>query len=290
MKIALATYDKQAKFDQGLTTDEDADLAAFLTNKGLEVSSPIWNDKTVDWGKFDVVVIKSTWDYHDHLADFLIWLEEVEKLGVRIYNPMETIRWNSDKKYLKDISRKSLPVIAAEYLERGSTFDNRFFDLFNMDQLVVKPCVSAGARGTVTVNKSNFHERSADIEQWLKNEDYIVQPFVNEILDGEWSFLFFNGKYSHSVLKTPKKGDFRVQHYHGGTINYPTPQAQHIKQAENYLKPLQPPTLYARVDGVLVNNSFVLMELELIEPYLFLNGDIRLLENYHQALLARMAY
>lgn len=290
MKIALATYDKQAKFDQGLTTDEDADLAAFLTNKGLEVSSPIWNDKTVDWGKFDVVVIKSTWDYHDHLADFLIWLEEVEKLGVRIYNPMETIRWNSDKKYLKDISRKSLPVIAAEYLERGSTFDNRFFDLFNMDQLVVKPCVSAGARGTVTVNKSNFHERSADIEQWLKNEDYIVQPFVNEILDGEWSFLFFNGKYSHCVLKTPKKGDFRVQHYHGGTINYPTPQAQHIKQAENYLKPLQPPTLYARVDGVLVNNSFVLMELELIEPYLFLNGDIRLLENYYQALLARMAY
>lgn len=96
----------------------------------------------------------------------------------------------------------------------------------------------------------------------------------------------FQRKISHCSLKTPKEGDFRVQHYHGGSISYPTPDPLHIEQAGAYLKSLSQPTLYARVDGVLIDNSFKLMELELIEPYLFLNGDNALLENYYQALVA----
>lgn len=286
MKIALATYDKQKTFDQGSTNDEDADLMAFLTDKGLKVSSPIWNDKTVDWGNFDAVIIKSTWDYHTHLADFLYWLEQTENLGVRVYNPTNTIGWNSNKKYLKDVRQNELSVITTEYLEAGSSFDSHFFDMFDTDQLVVKPCVSAGAQNTLTVDKTTFHARKAEIESLLAAEDYIVQPFVNEIKVGEWSFLFFNSQYSHCVLKTPKQGDFRVQHHHGGTIEYPEPEALHVKQAEAYLKAVQQPTLYARVDGVIINGSFVLMELELIEPYLFLNGDRQRLENYYQALMA----
>ncbi|MFP3595081.1 RimK family alpha-L-glutamate ligase [Chryseobacterium sp. SIMBA_029] len=286
MKIAIVSYKKQEKFTQGVTNDEDADLLRFLREKGLNAFPTIWNDENVDWKSFHVAIIKSPWDYHNHLPQFLNWLDTLEKLNIKVLNPVEIIKWNSHKKYLKDISNNGLPVISSEYLDKGSSFDSRFFDLFGTDKLVVKPCVSAGAQNTITVNKSNLNERTQEIEQLLKTEDYIVQPFVEEIKNGEWSFLFFNSKYSHCTLKTPKKDDFRVQHYHGGSISYPTPTSLHIEQAGQYVKSLPQSTLYARVDGVIIDNTFKLMELELIEPYLFLNGDNNLLENYFQALMA----
>lgn len=286
MKITIVGYKKEAKFSQGVANDEDTDLINFLKEKGLDVVPSIWNDDNVDWSSFDVAIIKSPWDYHNHLNEFLNWLDHLATLGVKVLNPVEIIKWNSDKHYLKDIANKQLPVIASEYLEKGSSFENRFFDLLNADKLVVKPCVSAGAQNTVTISRDNVDERSKEINELLKEQDYMVQPFVEEIKNGEWSFLFFNGKYSHCSLKTPKEGDFRVQHYHGGSISYPTPDPLHIEQAGAYLKSLPQPTLYARVDGVLIDNTFQLMELELIEPYLFLNGDKVLLENYYQALIA----
>lgn len=285
MKIAIVGYRKEEKFAQGVTNDEDADLIEFLKGKGLDVVPTIWNDENVAWNSFDVAIIKSPWDYHNHLNAFLAWADNVDSLGVKVLNPVEIIKWNSHKHYLKDIAQKGLPVIPAEYLEKGSAFDSRFFDLFDTDKVVVKPCVSAGAQNTISVSKNNFHDQVDEIGKLLKEQDYMVQPFVEEIKNGEWSFLFFKGKYSHCSLKTPKQGDFRVQHYHGGSISYPNPNPLHIEQAGSYLKSLPQPTLYARVDGVVKNGSFQLMELELIEPYLFLNGDNNLLENYYQALI-----
>lgn len=286
MKIAIVSYEKQGRFTQGVTNDEEADLTAFLTGKGLNVVPVIWNDEDVDWRGFNVAVLKSPWDYYNHLAEFLTWLDRLEGLGIKVLNPTEIVKWNSHKRYLLDIAAKGLPVIPTEYVRKGSVFDNRFFDRFATSKLVVKPCVSAAAENTMTVDSNNVLERSDDICKHFEAEDYIVQPFVEEIRNGEWSFLFFNGKYSHCSLKTPKQGDFRVQHYHGGRISYPMPHPLHIAQAAAYLKILPTSLLYARVDGVLVNGKFTLMELELIEPYLFLNGDITLLENYYQALIA----
>lgn len=285
MKITLVGFKKEDRFSVGVANDEDTELINFLISKGLNVVPTIWNDENVDWSQFDVAIIKSPWDYHNHLHEFLNWLDHLERLGIKVLNPVEIIKWNSDKHYLKDIVDKQLPVIASEYVEKGSSFGKHFFEVFGADQLVVKPCVSAGAQNTVTINRDNFDKRSKEINEFLKEQDYMVQPFVEEIKNGEWSFLFFNGKYSHCSLKTPKQGDFRVQHYHGGSISYPTPDPVHIEQAGTYLKTLPQSTLYARVDGVLINNSFHLMELELIEPYLFLNGSSELQENYYQALM-----
>nr|WP_315031667.1 hypothetical protein [uncultured Chryseobacterium sp.] len=286
MKITIVGSQKEEKFSKGVINDEDTELRDFLFNKGLNVTSTIWNDKDVDWAGYDFVIIKSPWDYHNHLYEFLNWLDNLEKLGVRILNPAEIIKWNSNKHYLKDIYQKGLPVIPSGYIEKGGHFDAAFFDHFNADKLVVKPCVSAGAQNTVTISRDNVDERSKEIDELLQEQDYMVQPFVEEIKNGEWSFLFFNGKYSHCSLKTPKQGDFRVQHYHGGSISYPSPDPLHIEQAAAYLKSIPQPLLYARVDGVLIDNTFQLMELELIEPYLFFNSNHELLENYYQALRA----
>ncbi|MDN3693354.1 hypothetical protein QWZ06_14185 [Chryseobacterium tructae] len=286
MKIAMIGYRMEKKFSEGIANDEDSELINYLSEKGLNVEAAIWNDKNVDWRSYAVAVIKSPWDYHNHLNEFLTWLDHIDQLGVKVLNPVDIIRWNSDKHYLKEILEKGFQVIPAQYIEKGSVFSELFFDNFKTDKLVVKPCVSAGAQNTITVNRNNFHERLIEINQLVKEQDYMVQPFVEEIKNGEWSFLFFNGKYSHCALKKPKEGDFRVQHYHGGSISYPIPDPMHIEQAGVFLKSLPLPTLYARVDGVIVNNSFHLMELELIEPFLFLNSDKNLLENYYQALKA----
>lgn len=174
--------------------DEDTELISFLKDKGLDVVPTIRNDENVDWSGFDVAIIKSPWDYHNHLNEFLNWFDHLEQLGVKVLNPVGIIIWNSDKHYLRDIAYKQLPVIASEYLERGSSFDSRFFDLLSADKLVVKPCVSAGAQNTVTIRRDNVDERSKEINGFLKEQDYMVQPFVEEIKNGEWSFLFFNGK------------------------------------------------------------------------------------------------
>ena len=154
-----------------------------------------------------------------------------------------------------------------------------------MENLVIKPCVSAGAKNTIMVNRKNISAKSKGIENLLTEEDYLLQPFVKEISGGEWSYLFFNGQCSHCILKTPKQGDFRVQHHLGGSISYLEPKTKHIEQATAYVKSFAERTLYTRVDGVLINDNFQLMELELIEPYLFLNSDKTLLENYYKALL-----
>lgn len=288
-KIAFVSYASQEKYLQGVSSNEDLELLNFLSDKGLDVTSVIWNDPTVNWQGFDAVVIKSPWDYHENIVAFHAWLDMLKHLEILVLNPVSIIKWNSDKRYLKQIADKGLNVIPTQYLEQDATFEYAIFDLFGAEKVVVKPCVSAGAKNTITVGRDNFPEKKPIVDKLLQEDAYLVQPFIEEIRDGEWSFLFFNGEYSHSVLKIPKKGDFRVQNHLGGGISYQEPNPAHIGQAAEYLTILSDKPLYARVDGVLIDGTFQLMELELLEPYLYLNADTALLENYYRALVAQIA-
>lgn len=285
MKIALATYTKQAKFEQGVSVDEDADLSHFLKAKGLEVELTIWNDPRVDWKRFDTVIIKSTWDYHDQPEAFLTWMKDLERQSIRLLNSRQTVAWNYHKKYLGEVADQNLPVIPSRYLNRGSDFDPNLFVDLKTEKIVVKPCVSAGADNTLVIERAMLDQHIQVVNRLSRDRDLIVQPFLESIREGEWSFMFFNGVYSHSALKTPKQGDFRVQHHHGGSVSFPTADASHIIQAQSYLHILPDPTLYARIDGVILDGNFVLMEMELIEPYLFLNSQDQWMENFYQALV-----
>lgn len=285
MKIVLAGYKIQQKYNQGTNNDEDAELLAFLSRKGLDATTAIWNDRSIDWTKYDVIVLKSTWDYHDNIREFYGWLDQLKQQHLKVLNPVDIVKWNSNKRYLKEISDKGFPVIPSLFLKDGSYVDDSLFAHFKADDLVVKPCVSAGANNTIKLNRKNIADKSESLKNLIREEDYLVQPFVKEINEGEWSYLFFNGHFSHCILKTPKPGDFRVQHHHGGTISFPQPETKHIEQAEKFIRAFADETLYARVDGVIINDDFNLMELELIEPYLFLNNDETLMERYYRALI-----
>jgi glutathione synthase/RimK-type ligase-like ATP-grasp enzyme len=286
MKIAYISYVKQQRYTQGLTVDEESGLLEFLKEKGLDIDLVIWNDVKVDWKQYQVAILKSPWDYHENITAFYQWLDAIKQYNIKLLNPVDIVRWNTDKHYLKDIADAGLPVIPSFFLEKGTTLStgSELFDKVGAAKLVIKPCISAGAKNTLVLTPENMATEVQRLNGLLSAESYLVQPFQEEIKNGEWSFLFFNGEYSHGLLKKPGAGDFRVQHYLGGSIEYPEAEPKHIRQAAAYVKRFAAGTLYARVDGILKNGAFHLMELELIEPYLFLDSDKARFENYYMAL------
>jgi glutathione synthase/RimK-type ligase-like ATP-grasp enzyme len=286
MKIAFIGYRRQEKYSVGSPKDEDKVLLDLFSQKGLDVEEVIWNDPAVNWKKYDTAILKSPWDYHERFPDFMAWLDRLEALNIGMLNPSPVVRWNIDKHYLKDIAEAGLAVIPSLFLEKNTQPAlSGFFSKLNTAKLVIKPCVSASARQTLVVTAENTAERQEQLHTFLQHESFLVQPFVEEIGEGELSFIFLGNRYSHSVLKLPKQGDFRVQHFHGGTVRTCNPGEEQIKVAQAFVDQFAAGCLYARVDGLMINNKFQLMELELIEPYLFLDTSPGAYERYFEALL-----
>ncbi|KQM67131.1 hypothetical protein ASE74_06600 [Pedobacter sp. Leaf216] len=286
MKIALVTYLDKGAYDTTTVESEDDKLLDFLTAKGLKIEKVIWNDQNINWENYSLAILKSPWDYFDLIDDFYNWLTLLETKNIKLLNPIEVVRWNSDKKYLKEIEAAGLKITPSYFIQRKENIDlSHSFAQFDTNKLIVKPCISGGAKNTFKVTAENVEEINVQLNQLLEAEDFIVQPFLPEILEnGEWSFIFFNGVYSHSLIKQAKAGDFRVQPAHGGSVHPQKPKAELIAKAQQYVTSFAKNCLYARVDGTIVNGEFLLMELELIEPFLFLNTEPENYERYYKAL------
>jgi glutathione synthase/RimK-type ligase-like ATP-grasp enzyme len=287
MTIALVTYNDDGAYHSSSVGNEDDLLINYLQSKGLTIEKAIWNNPKVNWNKYDFALIKSPWDYFNLIDDFYEWLTKMEGERLRFLNPIITVKWNADKHYLKDIENGGLKIAPCIFLEKGKSVNLiDYFTKLGAEKLIVKPAVSGGSKNTFKITVENVGEVSQQLQVLLEVEDFIVQPFLKEIEDdGEWSFLFFGGKFSHALIKKAKEGDFRVQHVFGGSIHPQQPPKELIGKAQLYVDQFAKGCLYARVDGVMVNQQFLLMELELIEPFLFLETNIESLENYYQALL-----
>ena len=287
--VAIVSYFSVGAYDTN-TLDENQMLSDMLSE--LQVSHEIvsWSDPEVKWEQFSLLLIKSTWDYFDYYSDFLAWINKIKKLGIPTLNSMETILWNSSKRYLLEIESKGFPVIAGMILERGVPVSKEKIDSkINANTWVIKPLVSGGAKNTLKISDENWNDQVEKIQSWVNEEAFLVQPFVTEVERvGEYSLLFFNGKYSHAVLKTPASKDFRVQHYFGGTIKSVSPSAAMLSSCQKLIDKFASESLYARVDGVEIAGTFHLMELEMIEPYLFLGLSGQALSNYKQAIKERL--
>lgn len=289
MKIAYITYAGDIRYSAANGFNEYNDVLPFLQNKGLDIESVIWDDPAVDWTKYDVALLKTPWDYHQKIDAFKAWLDKIESLNIRLLNDYKTVRWNLDKHYLKEIIADGFDVIPSAFLEQGWQGD--LFPLFEdlkTDSIIIKPCVSGGSKNTIVVHKDEVDDCYAQVVSLLTDGAYIVQPLMNEVQNGEWSYTFFNGEYSHTILKKPKAGDFRVQQIYGGSIDTLYPTEAEIAHAATYVARYAKDCLYARVDGLMVNGHFVLMELELIEPYLYLSYGENAIEKYYQAIVAQI--
>jgi glutathione synthase/RimK-type ligase-like ATP-grasp enzyme len=256
---------------QGLGIDPDLPIAsAALREAGLAVELARWDDAGVDWASFDLVVVRSCWDYAWRLEEFLAWAETVPRLRNRV----EVLRWNTDKVYLRDLERAGLPVVPTVWDPAGAG------ELPDAAEWVVKPSVSAGSRDT-----ARWDTAAAVLEHVAEltgaGRTAMVQPYLASVdALGETAMLFIGGQFSHAVRKGPllAAGEgVRQDRNSRGDLRPVVPTAAQLEVAEAVLDAVPAlvgvgdSPLYARIDLVEdTDGRPVVLELELTEPSLFL--------------------
>lgn len=266
---------------------EEQELLPRLRARGHEATAVSWSHPTVDWKQFDLVVLRSTWDYFERTAEFRRWLDRLEAAEVRVQNPLPVIRWNMDKLYLLDLAEQGVRIVPTKFVRRGERMElGSILAKYGWSDAVLKPTISGGAYKTVRVDAASAPTHQAAFDALVDEVGAMVQPFLPEIAQGEWSLFFFGGAFSHAVVKRPKAGDYRVQPTFGGLAERMQPEPALLAEAQRILKLAPEPLLYARVDGVLRGDRFLLMELEAIEPYLFFERAPEGMDRYLDAVIA----
>jgi glutathione synthase/RimK-type ligase-like ATP-grasp enzyme len=252
--------------------EDDVPLVAALAEIGVDAEPTVWSDGRVDWLGFDALVIRSPWDYFERLHEFRPWLDARVASGVRMCNSGAILEWNLDKRYLQDLAAASVPLVPTIVVARGEDPDVAALARGRgWDEIVVKPTISGNAHATHRFRLADADRYRDDIARTLVDRGLLIQPFLPEILtDGELSLLFFDGVFSHAIRKRPKAGDFRVQHHFGGTSARTTVRDEWIQTARTCIAAAPALPVYARVDGVVHDGRFLLMELEVFEPLMFL--------------------
>ena len=251
-------------------TLSDSKLIPFLEANNLMVDVVIWNDPTFNANDYDVLIFRNTWDYFKKQETFFSWLNELKQHHIYTINSVEIIQWNLHKFYLKELQSAGFPVIPSIFISKD---DNTPFSALlpdDWEKAVIKPAVSAGSYLTELFSYFDCDAIDTKYHDLRKNNDLIIQKFIPEITtQGEISVVFFDKKYSHAVIKTPKAGDFRIQSQFGGTYVPYIPDEALIESCSKIVQYIPQDLPYARVDGVMIDNIFHLMELELIEPDLY---------------------
>jgi glutathione synthase/RimK-type ligase-like ATP-grasp enzyme len=277
-RVALITYSGVP----AITTD-DRLLRDALVARGAEVDAKPWDAKA-DWSSYHRIILRSCWNFHHRPAEFRGWVEEVKlRHDGSLMNGPALVNWSVDKHYLQDLESRGIAVVPTIWVSAVEGCAIPDLDALIAEQgwvggAVVKPAISATAHETwrVALNDGSAHQARFEMLVAGRPSGVMVQPYLPEIEDGEWSLVFLGGDFSHAVRKVPAAGEFRVQHDFGGSIERREPEPALIEDAGAVLRAAADATdtkvadiLYARVDGVVRSGQLLLMELELIEPVLF---------------------
>ena len=266
MRVALLSIEDLSDF-----VADDELLVEPLRRLGHVAEFVPWQ-AAIEWRKYDGVVIRTTWDYQNHLAAFLNVLQKIET-QTRLANPLEIVKWNADKNiYLQDVEQRGGKIVPTIWGD--SVIDSRqmeaWFEQLKTDEMVIKPTIGANAQYAFRLKRGAVD--AGELSEVFDKRSYMVQPFMRGIVEeGEFSLFYFNGEYSHAILKTPKTDDFRVQEEHGGIIQATKPTADLLATGEKIMQSISPTPLYARIDFVRTDDGdFAVVELELIEPSMYL--------------------
>ncbi len=271
-----------------------------LAELGWRVEAVPWNRPDVPWEAYDLVVIRSSWDYTEDLDGFLAVLEEIERRGVQLENRLPLVRWNLYKTYLRDLAERGVATVPTLWRDRLASGELlALFEAVASDEMVVKPVVGANAEGAYRLDARSVRERAGEVEAYYADRPLQAQPLARAVLDeGEYSLIYLGGEHSHTILKTPKADDFRVQEEHGGIIRAVGGDDALNRAGRQTLEALDEAPLYLRADFVRSNNgtasprrgareSYWLMELELVEPSLYLRMDPQAPRRFAHALDTR---
>lgn len=253
---------------------------------GLKLDAYRWTDPAIDWGAFSAVLVNCAWDYQDDHERFLRKLDEISALGVPVFNPPEMVRWNIRKTYLRELEKRGVPVIPTLWPEAPTAPDIRdAMAAFGTGDVILKRQVGAGARSQVRFNKDNIPDSGRVLDR-----PGMIQPFIPSIAtEGEYSFLFVDDEFSHALVKRAAEGDYRIQASYGGRSQTVEPSSADLRQASAVLEAIDEAPLYARVDMVRgLDGSLMLMELEIIEPDLYVRDGPHIGDRLGRALAKRL--
>lgn len=269
-----------------LVAHEDVDmpiLIAELARHGVEATAQVWDDESVDWESYDLVVVRSTWGYADSYREFLAWAHA----RARLANPYDIIEYSSDKHYLGDLARQGFPVIDTTFCEVGEA--PSFPDV----AFVVKPAVGAGSVDAARFDANEVPDANAHVATLhASGRCAVIQPYVTSIdVHGERALIFLDGEFSHAMTKRAhlnaapedRDGEFRTRQ-----MSRAVAEADAVDLARSLMTGRFADLTYGRVDLVRTPDGWRLMELELVEPALFLQYDELAVSRAAQAIIRRI--
>ena len=295
-RIALVTAIVSAATD-----DDMAPLLDACARAGLVAEVRAWDDFTVSWARYDAVVLRSPWDYHLHRDAFLHWCAQVA-CTTRLLNPLEVVRWNTDKRYLADLEAAGVPVVPTRFVapeaEPMPALEAFLAAFPDTAEVVVKPTVSAGSRDTQRYRRDQALAAANHVGTLLDaGRDAMLQPYLDAVdVRGETALLYFDGVFSHAIRKAALLRPDEAGLDHTAVpeaIAARTPDADELRAGEAVLAALHArtgaPLLYARIDLIRdADGAPRLLELELVEPSLFFAQAPEAADRFVAALRERL--
>lgn len=286
MTVAIATC---RRTDVVATDGDDDALAAALDRRGIDSVRAVWDDPEVDWSAFELVVIRTTWDYDERRDEFVDWAYRVESM-TSLQNPADVVRWNTHKGYLIELEERGVPVVPTAWVGAGDQVDLAALAASRRwKAVVVKPAVAAGSRGLSVVD-THPGDGQAALDALVASHDVMVQPLLGRVAtDGELSIVCLDGRYSHAIRKLPREGDVRIQVEFGGTYVPETPTDDLVALAEWVVEATGHTLLYARVDLVPADDgTWQVGEVEATEPSLYMDRVDGAADRVAAAIAARL--
>jgi glutathione synthase/RimK-type ligase-like ATP-grasp enzyme len=281
MKIGLLTCEKLPEL-----TIADQQLIPELAKHNIIAKAVIWNDKTINWNDFDYLIFRNTWDYFEKETEFNLWLDQIEKLGIKTLNAIEIIKQNKHKFYLREMEKQGITILPTIFIDKKTNLNLKEILPKHWEKAVIKPAFSGGAYLTSVFDASVIEETNEEYTKIAQEKELLLQEFMPEIQTlGETSFIFFNKKFSHAINKKPIDGDFRVQSQFGGKYNLIQPSQELIDKAQKVVNTFQDKLLYARVHGIVIDSELHLMEIECIEPDLYFKLSEGALERFVASII-----
>ncbi len=264
-------------------------IAGALGAAGCRVDVAHWRDDRVDWSDARLTLIRSPWDYVDAVDAFVAWALATARVS-RLWNPAELVAWNVHKAYLLDIANRGAPIVPTVVLVGGSAASlDGICDAQGWNTVVIKPAVGVGAHGSGRFDVGDPGAQ-AHLDALLATGDVLVQPFVPSVADeGESSVVLIDGVATHGVRKLPDSGDYRVHEHWGGRSEVVAAPAGAAELAARVYEVLPVPPLYARVDMLRVHGLWHVLEVEVTEPFLWLDdAPAAAVELFVAAVMARL--
>ncbi|OFW98137.1 MAG: hypothetical protein A3D94_12000 [Alphaproteobacteria bacterium RIFCSPHIGHO2_12_FULL_66_14] len=280
--IVLATA-----LDQPGITESDRLYADALERRGWRVVAAPWNGPCEAFAGVDAVVLRSTWGYYRAPKAFRD-RTELMAAATRLFNPIGLVRWNLRKDYVGKLAVAGIRVPQTHIVACAAAAIDKVLADAGWDQAVVKPASGASGYSVELVKRATLARQVAGLSDEARASGVVVQEFLPEIADGELSLVYFDGAFSHAIRKRPPPGEFRSNSCYGPTRNAETPAREVTEKGAACLRALPETPLYARVDGVVRDGGLIVIEVEVLEPALFLEFDPPSAERFAEATVRRL--